>query len=84
MRKYLIAALVLAAGCDATRRDFSVCDSKYKDCLKGFTCNLATGRCETEPTQPARSRQARPTPLRSTSLPARWPSPTPWTRPPST
>lgn len=46
MRKYLIAALVLAAGCDATRRDFSVCDSKYKDCQEGFTCNLATGLCE--------------------------------------
>jgi hypothetical protein len=46
MRKYFIVALVLAAGCDATRRDFSVCDNTYKNCREGFTCNLATGLCE--------------------------------------
>ena len=47
MRNYLIAAIVLAAGCDSTRRDFSVCDLKYDRCLKGFTCNT-TGLCVPE------------------------------------
>jgi hypothetical protein len=46
MRKYFIAALVLAAGCGSTRRDFSVCDQTYKECGKGFACNFATGMCE--------------------------------------
>src|SRR5450759_372805 len=46
MRKFLIAALVLAAGCDSTRRDFSVCDTVYAECLKGFVCNIAAGICE--------------------------------------
>jgi hypothetical protein len=46
MRNYLIAALVLtAAGCGDTRRDFSVCDVTYSECLQGFVCNLTTGQC---------------------------------------
>jgi len=48
MRKLFIAALVLAAGCDATRRDYSVCDVKYSTCHKGFTCNLELGLCVPE------------------------------------
>jgi len=54
MRKLLVVypllplLLVLVGGCDATRRDFSVCDTTYKDCLKGFTCNFATGKCESD------------------------------------
>lgn len=48
MRKILIAALVLAAGCDATRRDYTHCDTTYSDCEQGFVCNPTTGRCERE------------------------------------
>jgi len=46
--KYLIAALVLAAGCDSTRRDFSVCDSVYSQCLKGYVCDMQLGLCVPE------------------------------------
>ncbi len=50
MRKLLVALpslLVLAAGCDATRRDFNVCDHDYPSCNKvGYSCNFATGLCE--------------------------------------
>jgi len=46
MRKYLIVALVVAAGCDATRRDFDVCSPEYAECSKGFTCNTTTWLCE--------------------------------------
>ena len=48
MRKLLVVLptlLALAGGCDATRRDFNVCDQHYSDCLKGFTCNQTTGMC---------------------------------------
>jgi hypothetical protein len=48
MRKLLVVCpllLVLAGGCDATRRDFTYCDTTYSQCAKGFTCNLATGLC---------------------------------------
>lgn len=48
MRKLLVVLpmlLALVGGCDATRRDFSVCDTTYSDCLKGFTCNKTTGMC---------------------------------------
>ena len=54
MRKVLVVypllALLLAmdGGCDATRRDFSICDPTYKDCLKGFVCNQTTNRCVPE------------------------------------
>src|SRR5512138_3104051 len=48
MRKILIAALILAGGCDATRRDFKYCSQTYSECDKGFACNLTTGRCEVE------------------------------------
>jgi hypothetical protein len=45
MRKLLIVLpllLVVAPGCDATRRDFSVCDRTYA-CNDGFTCDLSDG-----------------------------------------
>lgn len=48
MRKLLVVLpmlLALAGGCDSTRRDFSVCNATYKECLKGFTCNLTQGLC---------------------------------------
>ena len=45
MRKLFIAALVLAVGCDATRRDFSYCDQDYPVCEKGFVCDLSVGKC---------------------------------------
>jgi len=48
MRKILIAALILAGGCDATRRDFGYCNATYSECGKGFTCNQSTGKCEPE------------------------------------
>lgn len=51
MRRLLIVSplfLVLAAGCDATRRDWTYCDQKYHDCLKGFTCDLTQERCVPE------------------------------------
>lgn len=48
MRKYLIAAIVLAAGCDSTRRDFTVCDTVYSQCLKGFVCDMTRGLCVPE------------------------------------
>src|SRR5450631_51280 len=50
MRKLLVVApllLVLGIGCDSTRRDFTYCDQKYHDCLKGFTCDQ-TGLCVPE------------------------------------
>ena len=38
--------LVLAAGCDATRRDFGVCDQTYAcDLHAGLTCDFTTGTC---------------------------------------
>ena len=46
MRKFLIAAVVLAAGCDSTRRDFSVCDTVYSECANGLVCNVDSGICE--------------------------------------
>jgi hypothetical protein len=51
MRKLLVVSpllLVLGAGCGATRRDFTYCDQKYHDCLKGFTCDLTQGLCVPE------------------------------------
>jgi hypothetical protein len=51
MRKVLVVLpllVALAGGCDATRRDFSVCDTTYSDCLKGFTCNQTLGLCVPE------------------------------------
>jgi hypothetical protein len=50
MRKLLIVVpllLVVAPGCDATRRDFSVCDRTYA-CNDGFTCDLDAGLCVPE------------------------------------
>jgi len=50
MRKLLVVSpllLVLGIGCDSTRRDFTYCDQKYHDCLKGFTCDQ-TGLCVPE------------------------------------
>ena len=50
MRKLLIVLpllLVVAPGCDATRRDFSVCDRTYA-CNDGFTCDLDAGLCVPE------------------------------------
>jgi hypothetical protein len=50
MRKLLVVLpvlLALAGGCDATRRDFTVCDHDYRSCSRpDLTCNYATGRCE--------------------------------------
>jgi hypothetical protein len=48
MRKYLFTALLLAAACDATKRDFAVCDLHYSECNKGFTCDLDAGLCVPE------------------------------------
>jgi hypothetical protein len=48
MRKLLVvlpSLLVLAGGCDSTRRDFSVCDITYRDCQKGFVCEFDAGLC---------------------------------------
>jgi hypothetical protein len=45
MRKLFIAALVLAAGCDATRRDYSYCDKTYSECNNGYVCDMTVGRC---------------------------------------
>ena len=43
--KFAFVLLVLAGGCDSTRRDWNVCDSVYQDCLKGFTCDTKVGLC---------------------------------------
>src|SRR5664279_2129911 len=51
MRKLLVVSpllLVLGLGCDSTRRDFTYCDQKYHDCLKGFKCDLTKGLCVPE------------------------------------
>ncbi|MBN2574981.1 MAG: right-handed parallel beta-helix repeat-containing protein [Deltaproteobacteria bacterium] len=46
MRKHIIAILILLAGCDSTRRDWTYCSSTYSDCQEGYACNFATGMCE--------------------------------------
>ena len=48
MRKLLFVSpllLVLGAGCDATRRDFTYCDQNYSGCLYGFKCDQTQGLC---------------------------------------
>jgi hypothetical protein len=54
MRKLLVilpSLLVLAGGCDATRRDLTYCNETYK-CRDGYTCSL-TGVCEPSDAGPA-------------------------------
>ena len=54
MRKLLVvlpSLLVLAGGCDATRRDLTYCNETYK-CRDGYTCSL-TGACEPSDAGPA-------------------------------
>jgi hypothetical protein len=48
MRKLAIVLLVLAAGCDDTRRNFKICDIHYPECGKGFVCDLNTETCVPE------------------------------------
>jgi hypothetical protein len=51
MRKLVVllpVLVALAGGCDATRRDYGVCDHHYYDCGKGFTCDFTVGLCVAE------------------------------------
>lgn len=45
MYKLVFVVLVIAGGCDSTRRDWNVCDINYQSCLKGFTCDVRAGLC---------------------------------------
>lgn len=49
MRKLVIVTLpvlmLAAAGCDATRRDFTYCDSTHLTCGDGFSCDVQAGLC---------------------------------------
>jgi hypothetical protein len=40
--------LAIASGCDATRRDYTVCDRQYYQCNSGFTCDFTVGLCVPE------------------------------------
>jgi len=48
MRKLLVISpllLVLGAGCDSTRRNFTYCDQDYSVCAQGFRCDLKQELC---------------------------------------